>query len=130
VLHFAELRGAFVVNRDTRKLLRGESDPLTEGEVQGDSVIAVVDLRGAEIRELAEPAIESHLPQRVTETQKAFESFRGVPDHAMEVQHASDVSLRLPPMLVSEVLVVQQRYEGHAGISFHGGHIVTIFLAW
>jgi hypothetical protein len=40
------------VVRDVLELRRGKSHPLTEGDVQGDSVLTAVELRGPEIRQL------------------------------------------------------------------------------
>lgn len=52
LLELAVLGGILAVAGNVFELGRGKSHPLTEGDVQGDSVLTAVELRGPQIREL------------------------------------------------------------------------------
>jgi hypothetical protein len=89
VLELAELGRMIRVSRQPLELRRGEADPLTEGDVQGDSVLAPVELGRPEIGELAQLAIQRHFLQRHAERHIPLEDSRRVGDHFVKVEDAA-----------------------------------------
>src|SRR5262245_54407069 len=113
MLHCAIRVWVVSVAGETIQLGLRKTNPLTEGDVQGDSILTAVELSGPQISQLAEFAIELHLSLCFAQGQESGERFGGMRHNFVEVENTPDNLLSYLTVFGGNLIGIEKRYEGH-----------------
>jgi hypothetical protein len=113
MLKFAIRVWVVSVAGETIQLGLRKTNPLTEGDVQRNSILTAVELSGPQVSQLAEFAIELHLSLCFAQGQVSGERFGGMRHNFVEVENTPDNLLSYLTVFGGNLIGIEKRYEGH-----------------